>query len=177
MAKSALEGGGFRMKHYNIEVWSAYVEGRLPAENQHEYEDHLYGCDACMQLYTECISSLEIDSVASISSDTNEAFIEQIMVRIESEKKQLRKLSTPFHKPALYRKPVFQYALAAAITIILMTTGIFQGITSGIEQSPTTTTQTLDASYTDQLMDKTVAMLDAIQLKAKLIEKGGVNHE
>jgi hypothetical protein len=165
------------MKHYSSEEWPAYIEGRLPAEKQREYEDHLYRCDVCMLLYTECISSLELDSVASISSDLNEAFIEQIMVRIKSERKPLHKLSTPFRKPALYRKPVFQYALAAAITIILMTTGIFHGITSGIEQSPPATTQTLDASYTDQLMDKTVAMLDAIQLKAKLIEKGGANHE
>jgi anti-sigma factor RsiW len=165
------------MRHYTKEEWSAYVGGRLPTENKREYEDHLYGCDACMLLYTECISSLELDSIESISSDLNEVFIEQIMVRIESKKQQPHKLSTPFRKPALYRKPVFQYALAAAITIILMTTGIFHGITSGIEQSPPATKQTLDASYTDQLMDKTVAMLDAIQLKAKLIEKGGLSHD
>jgi anti-sigma factor RsiW len=167
------------MRHYSSEEWSAYVEGRLTAENQHEYEDHLYGCDACLQLYTDCTASLELGPaiVASIPSDPNEAFIEQIMVRIESEKQQLHKPINPLRKMALYQKPIFQYALAAAITIILMTTGIFQGITGGSEKQPLDTKQTLDASYTDQLMDKTVAILDAIQLKANLIEKGSMNHE
>jgi hypothetical protein len=166
------------MRHYSIEEWSAYDAGSLSAENQHEYEDHLYSCDVCLQLYTDCIASLKLDStaVASMPSDLNEAYIEQIMVRIESEKQQYKHFN-PIRKIALYQKPVVQYALAAAITIILMTTGILQGITGGSEKPPLDTKQTLDASYTDQLMDKTVAMLDTIQLKAKLIEKGSVGHE
>jgi anti-sigma factor RsiW len=167
------------MRHYSSEEWLAYVEGKLSAENQREYEDHLYNCDVCLQLYTACMVSLELGSVtsSSISSDLNEAFTEQIMTRIKSEKQLLPKLSTPLRKTALYRKPVFQYALAAAITLILMTTGVFHGITGGIGQQSLTTKQTVYASYTDQLMDKTVAMLDSIQLKAKLIEKGGEKHE
>jgi anti-sigma factor RsiW len=164
------------MKHYCIEEWSAYVKGQLSAEAQREHEAHLYGCEACLQLYMDCITALEDEPVTNAPKPSymEDTWIEQIMDRIENQKQPLQMLSNPLRKIALYRKPIFQYALAAAITIILMTTGIFHGITSGIEQSPPTTKQTLDASYTDQLMDKTVAMLDAIQLKAKLIEKGGL---
>jgi anti-sigma factor RsiW len=176
------------MKHYSAEEWIAYFDRRLPTEDLQEYEAHLYGCDACLQLYMECVEKVvSIESYHGSEADTaidatkpsylEEAWIEQIMQQIDIQKKEFRIHLTPARKTALYQKPVFQYALAAAITIILMTTGIFQGITGRIEQSPPVTKQTLDASYTDQLMDKKVAMLDAIQLKAKLVEKGGVNHD
>jgi hypothetical protein len=167
------------MKHYDIEAWSAYVKGQLSAEAQCDQEAHLYGCEACLQLYMDCVIAHDVEPVTNAPKPSylEDKWIEQIMIRIETQKQLHHKLSAPFRKPALYRMPVFQYALAAAITISLMTTGIFHEITSGIEQSPPTTTQTLDTSYTDQLMDKTVAVLDAIQLKAKLIEKGVANHE
>jgi anti-sigma factor RsiW len=167
------------MRHYNTEAWSAYVRGQLSADRQSEYEAHLYDCEACLQLYMDCVALLDIDPITSESEPSylKDVWIEQIMERIESQKQPLHIRSSPLRKIALYRKPIFQYALAAAITILLMTNGIFQGITGGIGESPPATKQTLDASYTDQLMNKTVAMLDAIQLKAKLIEKGDVNHE
>jgi hypothetical protein len=166
------------MRHYSSEEWLAYIERKLSAESEREYEDHLYGCDVCLELYTACLVTLELDSVTAYSNppDPNDAYTEQIMVRINSEK-QPNKPSAPLRKPALYRRPVFQYALAAAITLILMTTGVFHGITGGTGQVPLTNKQTVDASFTEQLMDKTVAMLDSIQLKAYLIEKGGENHE
>jgi anti-sigma factor RsiW len=189
MAQSALEGGGFRMKHYNVEEWFVYVKGHLSTDDQQMYEAHLYECETCLQLYMECVEKAstlepELGSEADTATDATkpsyleEAWIEQIIQRIDIQKKELRTHLNPARKTALYQKPVFQYALAAAITIILMTTGIFQGITGGIEKQPSNQTkQTMGTSYTDQLMDKTVAMLDAIQLKAKLIEKGGVNHD
>ncbi|QGQ93447.1 hypothetical protein EHS13_00140 [Paenibacillus psychroresistens] len=166
------------MRHYSSQECLAYIERKLSAENEREYEDHLYECDVCLELYTACLVPLEHDSTTTypIPSDPNEAFTEQIMARINSEKQRIMP-STPLRKPALYRKPVFQYALAAAITLILMTTGVFHGITGGAGQTPQTSRQTVEASFTEQLMDKTVAMLDSIQLKANLIEKGGEKHE
>ncbi|MEX2459707.1 MAG: hypothetical protein WD469_00165 [Paenibacillaceae bacterium] len=167
------------MRHYSNVEWSAYVRGQLSAERQSEYEAHLYDCEACLQLYMDSVADLDVDPVTSESDPfyLEDVWIEQIMDQIESQKQLLQTQSSPPRKIALYRKPVLQYALAAAITILLMTTGIFHGITSDIDQPPPVTKQNLDASYTDQLMDKTVTMLDAIQQKAKLIEKGGMNHE
>jgi hypothetical protein len=167
------------MRHYSIEEWSVYAGGQLSAKAQREHEAHLYGCEACLQLYMDCVAVPDVDPGTSASEHyyLEEAWIEQILDRIESLKQSNQTLASPPRKKALYRKSIFQYALAAAITILLMATGIFRGITGGIDQSPPAAKQTLDASYTDQLMDKTVAMLDAIQFKAKLIENGGVNHE
>lgn len=168
------------MKHYTIAQWTEYIGGQLTEEAQNECETHLYGCDECLQVYMDCVAQLEPqpaeDLLETEAGQPEDIWIEQIMVRIEKQKQPPLPFSPP-RKAALYRKPVFQYALAAVITIILMATGILQGVTGGINQQQPTTKQTLDASYTDKLMDKTVAMLDNIQLKAKLIEKGGVNHE
>jgi hypothetical protein len=167
------------MRHYNSEEWSAYVEGQLSTEAQIEYEVHLYSCEACLLLYMDCVITPDVEPIANAAkiSYLEETWIEQIMDRIEAQKQPHQTLFKPVRKTALLRKPIFQYSVAAAITLLLMTTGIFHGITGGMGQSPSAAKQILEASYTDQLMDRTVAMLDAIQLKAKLIEKGGQNHE
>ena len=168
------------MKHFSVAEWSAYAGGQLTAEIQRELEAHLYGCDACLEIYMDCISNLDTQAVEAVSEPAymEDKWIEQIMNRIEEEKlpSQLVPFSPP-RKIAFYRKPIFHYALAAAITIILMATGIFQGITGGMDQPPLATKQTLTTSYTDKLMNKTVAMLDTIQVKAKLMEEGDPNHE
>jgi anti-sigma factor RsiW len=168
------------MKHFNVAEWSEYAEGRITVEKQRELEAHLYSCEACLQLYMDCVAQLDTQPVEGVPEPDymEDKWIDEIMSRIEEQKQPFQSLSlSPPRKLALYRRPVFHYSLAAAITIILMATGIFQGITGGMDQLPLATKQMQDTSYTDKWMNKTVAMLDTIQLKAKLIEKGGSNHD
>lgn len=170
-----MEGGGFRLKHYTSSEWSAYIEGRLSAEKQRRYEEHLYGCDECLMIYAHCIEGIETSLVTAPSapSTPKPLYIEQIMTRVQDEKLQLQPIVKPLRTPTLFRRAVFQYGLAAAITIVLMTTGLFKGMPSINPSSPSASKQMLDVSYTDKLMNKTVAMLDAIPIKAKLNQKRG----
>ena len=47
------------MTHYSYEEWMRYVKNELSEENQGVYENHLYSCDQCLDLYLQAVSEEE----------------------------------------------------------------------------------------------------------------------
>jgi anti-sigma factor RsiW len=165
------------MRHYSEQEWMGYVRRKLSQEERQEYEHHLYTCDVCLELYMKCVTQAnELESLTNVNEGAYlaEAWIEQVVAKIHLQKKASQAQPNP-PKIALYRRPWFQYTVAAAITMILMTTGMLRGITADIGKAQADTHQSVETSYTDKLMDKTVAMLDAIQPKPIIKNKGGSN--
>jgi anti-sigma factor RsiW len=181
MAKDALEGGGFWMKqHYSKQAWMDYVKGHLMEEDRPSFEAHLYNCEMCFQLYMACVSQEgELNPDESTIVQQEEEWIDQIMETIQVQKNTLLLQSSLPNPPRipLFQRSWLHYTVAAAITIILMAAGLFQGLMSSNKIIQSESQPAHESSYTDQLMDKTVMMLDAIQPIFGIKVKGGGVHE
>jgi anti-sigma factor RsiW len=163
--------------HYSKQVWMDYARGQLMEEDRSGIEAHLYDCDACLQLYMECMSQeVELLSDENNLGQAAEEWTDQIMETILIQKKKSR--IHPRHaKTPLYQRSWLQFTVAAAITLILMAAGLFQGVMSPSNKIQAEPRQAHESSYTDQLMDKTVMLLDTIQPKLGIKVKGGGKNE
>lgn len=154
------------MKHYSYEEWMKYVENKLDKGVREVYENHLYSCDQCLDIYLEAVA----ESEPELPMLSNEAdFTDLVMGQIANTK------SPDIQKPQVKRKQskrfyqsaAFHYTIAAAMTILLMMTGVFQSITqyAGDVQSPDF--QKKESSVTEGIVDKTFGWLDSIETKNK----------
>ncbi|MDF2961293.1 MAG: hypothetical protein K0S39_3028 [Paenibacillus sp.] len=179
------------MKHYSLEQWDLYAGEKLSDEERLAYEAHLCACDSCLELYMQ---SLERCAGMYPKIEDEAGLAESVMERISTEGSNASPVSKPFIRvnsnptkktPVFTRHPLFHYAVAAAITIILMSSGAFQSLTERIghlETAETTETaeqeqggeqkdlKTEHASVSYKIMEKTIVMLDSIQPKH---ERGG----
>jgi hypothetical protein len=169
MDEKALEGGGFPLIPCSNRDWSAYIGQHLDAHITKEYEEHLYTCDACLQLY---MCAVDTPPQLTVTNTTHE-ITEQIMAEIQPAEleTQARRNTTivPItpRKLPLTRRPLFQYGVAAVITLVLMSAGAFQSLSMTISHIESTAQKDQQESYSQKLMEKTVSMLDTIQTQPK----------
>ncbi|MFK4998457.1 anti-sigma factor family protein [Bacillus sp. N9] len=103
------------MKHKTFEKWLQYVQDDLDEQTRVEYENHLYSCDDCLELYLQAVEANEAQ-MPSLPAAMD--FTDTIMKEIEFSNKR--------KNPEIRRKQTFiHYALAAAMTLLLMSTGVF----------------------------------------------------
>ncbi len=160
------------MNHRRMETWLQYVKDELTNEERAICESHLDSCDACFELYMQCLEQAG-DVLPQL--EDQEAFSAAVMMRLEQEmpytrpvemvpEQTKRKLRIPW-----IQHPFFHYTVAAAITMILMSTGVFQTLTQHISRFDTASekrtaeTRILHVSVSEKLMNKTIGMLDSIQ--------------
>jgi anti-sigma factor RsiW len=168
--EKALEGGGFPLIPCSKRDWSAYIGQQLDANVTKEYEEHLYTCDACLQLYMSAVHASP-----QLTVNITQAITEQIMAEIQPaevespvKRNAVVVAITPKKKQvSLTRRPLFQYGVAAVITLVLMSAGAFQGLSMKISHIESATQKDQKESYSQKLMEKTVSMLDTIQTQPK----------
>jgi len=182
------------MKHYTLAQWELYSGGLLSNEERSAYETHLSTCDPCLELYMQSLERAA-DSYPALNNET--ALAEAVMERIHQTEPAVT--SPPFipsqsarpgkvrKTPAFTRHPLFHYTVAAAITVILMSSGAFQSLTERMghfgmiaeageqELNPDQDYEQSgwvngSSSISYKIMEKTIVMLDSIQPKH---EKGG----
>lgn len=139
------------MKHYSYEQWEKYVKDELDENVRGDYDEHLYNCDPCLELYLQVVEEQSNDLPAL--SDEDE-FANLIMTKIQDKKKE-----TPF-----YQKTLFHYGVAVAMTITLMSTGVFQSITKYVDRVQSPVVQR-EPSVTEGLVNKTFAWMDRVEIK------------
>lgn len=103
------------MRHYNQGEWEQYVRGELPEQLREELEEHLYTCDQCLEVYISCVEGLPaLPDVADPAK-----FHSSVMAAILAQTPQEQP-----HKP-FYLRTFFHYGVAAAVTLLLTTAGVF----------------------------------------------------
>jgi anti-sigma factor RsiW len=185
--------------HYSKEEWQMYAEGRIDDRDRDAFEKHLYECDICMNQYVELLEGLN-DSGKSQEVSSSDAwerdmpgkdFTDRVMAAL----KELGGTALPVPEESgagvaadggvdakgrgkavvsqvpLFRRPLFHYAVAAVITLILMSTGMFHNISSRVEHLETQSGEQREP-ISERLMEKTVSMLEAMQA-----QRGGEKHE
>ncbi|WP_409343698.1 anti-sigma factor family protein [Paenibacillus sp. MBLB4367] len=184
------------MNHYGKEEWRLYAEGRIGDREREAYEEHLYVCEMCMSIYAGLLDE-QADSEGGqqmpfMEAAQGAAFTERVMAAIrelegaaasDSEeaggnpdaggmKAKREGQGTAASRIPLFRRPLFHYAVAAVITLILMSTGMFHTISSRIGHMESPTNEAREP-FSERLMEKTVSVLDAMQAK----QRGGEKHE
>lgn len=142
------------MNHISEEQWKKYVQDEIDLTTRRQYEEHLYRCDQCLELYMHAVTACgeELPDVADSA-----AFTGQILEKVTEQPQGTRaEAARPF-----YQRTIVHYTVAAAITVMFMASGVFHSITTF--QSPALTESS--PSVTEQLVNKTVAWLNVIEHK------------
>ncbi|HWO77369.1 MAG TPA: hypothetical protein VNM69_16000 [Bacillus sp. (in: firmicutes)] len=148
------------MSHFSYEEWLNYVKGEIPDDTRALYEDHLFNCEACLELYSEAISFHE-DTLPNLSSSH---FADDVMKLIEKEIRQSERNDqiTDFKnkkQKSFVQSVWFHYATAASFTLILTFSGVFQSMYGVIEKFENNA-QAKEPSITETVMNKTLSWLD-----------------
>ncbi|MEX2104398.1 MAG: hypothetical protein WD907_03590 [Bacilli bacterium] len=142
------------MIHVTNEQCHYFINDKHSALLRQQFEDHIYSCDDCLTLYMRAIENEE----AQLPVIENEAlFIEETMKFIIQEKKEVP--ITIGKKKMWYENTIAYYSIAAGITLMLMTTGIFDQLINQISNMTTTKNQ---SSISESLLNKTVSVIDAL---------------
>lgn len=154
------------MKHYSVQEWMKYVENELDKDAREVYENHLYSCDQCLDIYLQAVAEVEPE-LPVITNEVN--FTDLVMAQISEshvpkiqDVKEKRKTSKRF-----YHTAIFHYSIASAMTILLMSTGVFQSITKYTENVQDPSFQENRSSLTEGIVDKTFAWMDSFEEKNK----------
>ncbi|MDP5275339.1 hypothetical protein [Chengkuizengella axinellae] len=102
-------------EHFTKQQWLNYINDQVSDTDRLEYEDHLYTCEQCLETYTQ---SIEDQTLNLPVIEDEPQFTKQVMESIQPNKT----------KQHFIHKPFFQYVVAASITLILMSSGVFERI-------------------------------------------------
>lgn len=141
------------MNHRSYEEWVRYVNNQLDEKTREHYDTHLFGCDQCLSVYLEVIEAMEQQLPAM---NNKEEFTDSLMIKIKQQNPGRENSVSKF-----YQKPIFHYVLAAAMTFLLMSTGVFSqlmNIVNDFESNPKQET-----SVVEGFVNHTVSFLDKIQ--------------
>lgn len=117
------------MSHYTPEQWSDFKQHNLTETVCREMEQHLQVCDQCMDLWLELITDTEMAQAAQIIPDN----FSQNTLKLAQAQPPLS-LSANRSKR---RKLMAYYTAAAAITLMLVSGGVFQSIVDGLSAEST----------------------------------------
>ncbi|MBG9585877.1 MAG: hypothetical protein ACQEXE_23895 [Bacillota bacterium] len=70
------------MEHFSLEEWRKYAKNELSEPERELYEDHLYICDQCLEVYLEAMDEEE-DSLPAMPGE--EDFTTLVMAQITGE--------------------------------------------------------------------------------------------
>jgi hypothetical protein len=151
--------------HYSKEQWRQYIQRLIPDQDAEHMDNHLYACDICLEIYMECLEhASQLPSMIPMTewNDQVMEMISAISLPDSSAKVHCRKLRGILYHPA------FHYAVAAVITLLLMSTGMFQQLVDQVQRMDAAAVSERveeQSSISQQLMEKTLQALNTIQRK------------
>lgn len=154
MATEALEGGGFQMNCYDDKKVRQYIEEQCTTEEQPLIEEHLYGCDRCLETYMSILDE-QANAMPAILDTSH--FTEQVFTQIRERKQTEEKRAS--------QNPLIHYFVAAGFTLLLMFSGAFNGLTNWISDDAMNPTKS--GSFSDEMLTKTVEIIDTMNYNKK----------
>lgn len=160
MDSEEMEGGRLEMNHLSVEdkkrLAHNYMNGSCTAEQEESWESLLLEDTEAMDIHIQLLSSTEL-RMPDLANSMQ--FTDEVMNRVpdhlyekeESYNKQRRRW---------FEQPIFHYTVAACLTVVFFSTGLFNKLVPGdlnvISKEQTT-------SYSVQMMDITVSWLDQLK--------------
>lgn len=149
------------MKHISVAEWHAYLADEIPEAQKIDYENHLYSCDECLEVYMEALEREE-----NVFPSEKLSIADSVMGSIARLKEEPLLVDKSNRKNKSIRTITKHYVIAAGFTILLMASGVFQSLTeyvSNVESGAVKEKPTV----TDGLIDKTFNWMDEIEKKNK----------
>lgn len=143
------------MRHYNTDEWLAYINDKLPELKREEFEEHLFLCDQCLEVY----SNLLENKAEELPTIQNEGFTEETLRYLPKKKQKQKK--------QVLQSPIFHYGVAAAVTFILMTSGFFQSVTGIVATVEASSYTRQEKPVSEGLMERALSLFDIIEGKQK----------
>ncbi len=144
------------MNHINYEKWMLYATDSLDEETRSQYENHLYSCDHCLELYLKAVEEAE-SQMPVLTNPTG--FTDSIMKEIGCVQEKTQNKVKP--RKNLRRQTLVHYTIAAAMTLVLMSTGIFSQLTSTISTFENTAAEQ-EQSVINDWLNKTESITEKI---------------
>lgn len=148
------------MNHVNFEKWVQYVRGEIDDHTREQLDAHLYSCDQCLSIYLEVVEAQE-QSLPMMANE--DGFTNSIMKQIESQKLPEKIVSVK--KTSFYQKAAFHYIVAAAMTLILMSSGVFSQLMNYVSDFESANKH--EPSAIEGLMNNTVSFIDKVQKESE----------
>lgn len=140
-------------KKMDRRLWMDYVRGNVDAGKAERMEALLLGDEAAFAAYEEALSSLEQELPKPADEG---AFMRSVLAALpETEPRP------PMNKRAKRwsRHPLFHYAIAASVTVLLLSGGFFDRLAAGANHMMDLN-RSQDASISRQMMDAAAGWLD-----------------
>ena len=166
--------------HYSRTEWFLYAEDKIQDGRKTAMEEHLGSCDACLESYLSVVLMGDQKQAAALITRN---FKDKVMKHLKEERKfgqpKGRQLSQP--EKGLRTQPrvnaagqrhahlLQYYAVAAAITLLLMSGGLFDLLGKGLPQAVNKEKslvshmeQGLSFGWSQRLVDKIALGIDLI---------------
>lgn len=166
------------MKHYTYDEWLQYVKNEINEKTKEELEEHLYSCDQCLNQYLLAMEANE-SSLPILSNMSS--FTDLVMAEVSKQKTvvpdTVRNLNTMLMVPSVpdtkakskkrpfYQQAAFHYLLAAAATILLTFSGVFQSLAAYANSIESPQIHEKKPSVTEGVINKTFAWMDSLEKK------------
>lgn len=135
------------MAHYPEQRWLFYVQDRLEESERLELEEHLAVCEVCLMLYMEQLEQVSVELPDSVQGS---GMVNQVMYRLTEPSRRRQATSSS-------RLRILHYTVAAAITLLLMTSGVFDSMISTGAHEPAAPPS---ESISSQVMEKALSLFE-----------------
>ncbi|MEN6350813.1 MAG: hypothetical protein ABFD08_15635 [Syntrophomonas sp.] len=151
------------MKHFSREQWQAFYRGQI--EEDALLESHLLVCDACRQVFLDCIEDADLEQAEDA---INPDFTARTLGYIRENGQQGRQNQYRLQS----RRLLAFYTAAAALTIMLTGGGVLQSLNNRIINPPLSSAVKASSNYEEkifnwpaQLREKTSSWINHIEFK------------
>ncbi|MEK4511503.1 hypothetical protein EJP82_04275 [Paenibacillus anaericanus] len=138
-------------------VWKEYIRRDAIQQSDEELESLLLQDDESLEAYITALTSLEHELPNLLDQ---KRFTDKVMKSLPIDELGPKVSSLPKWPRKWSRHPLFHYVIAASVTVILMSCGLFDFLTFGAEQ---VIHQTDRPSISQQLLDKTSGWIDKLK--------------
>jgi hypothetical protein len=139
------------VNHFTQKDWQGFVTNTLMPARLKAMEDHLYECEECLADYLRMNEQINCMKVPSAPVGQIDSMLQGLGV--STQKQKMRK--------SLH--PIWQYVIAASLTIIFMSSGLFHQVTGIWKEAESGLERKAPDSLTESLMDRTLNLIDNFQ--------------
>jgi len=158
------------MGHYSAEMWLQYVEGTIEAALAPEMEDHLCKCSACLKLYALAAESLVSEQVSPQFTDVVMGRVTEFGGNDAPEIPCFPEGSRQTPKTENTKQSLFNYAVAACLTLLLTAGGIFGHVSTALPAVTDadislvdTAAKKVSTGWSEVIAEKTLSIIDTIK--------------
>lgn len=145
--------------HFAKSEWEQYSQGLIQGKKQRAMEKHLGKCNHCLETFLSLVTT---DDIQRAEESLSPWFAQDVISRLP-EKARPTKVNTNANA-------LCYYLAVACITVIFMTTGVFENLVNTIPDAPElheepAYQETAVFGWSDKLMTKALYVFDSIKTK------------